>query len=131
MEQKYIKGDIVMYKNRIHTITDTVRFNDYNLSDIDYSVDQLELLGVPLTFKILEKNGWKLYKHHIRSYYDDITWIVYHKPSELEISLVFYVEENVFFLFVYGEQISGIPIKYVHQLQHILWVLTNNTNLKI
>ena len=71
MEQKYIKGDIVMYKNKIHTITDTVRFNDYNLSDIDYSVDQLELSGVPLTFKILEKNGWKLYKHNIKSYYDD------------------------------------------------------------
>ena len=131
MEQKYIKGDIVMYKNKIHTIIDTVRFNDYNLSNIDYSVDQLELSGVPLTFKILEKNGWKLYKHHIRSYYDDITWIAYHKPSELEISLVFYVEENAFFLFVYGEQISDTPIKYVHQLQHILWVLTNNTKLKI
>ena len=131
MEQKYIKGDIVMYKNKIHIITDTVRFNDYNLSNIDYSVDQLELSGVPLTFKILEKNGWKLYKHHIRSYYDDISWIVYHKPSELKISLVFYVEENAFFLFIYEEQISGTPIKYVHQLQHILWVLTNNTKLKI
>ena len=131
MEQKYIKGDIVMYKNKIHTITDTVRFNDYNLSDIDYSVDQLELSGVPLTFKILENNGWKLYKYHIRSYYDDFTWIVYHKPSELEISLVFYVEENAFFLFLYAKEISETPIKYVHQLQHILWVLTNNTKLKI
>ena len=45
MEQKYIKGDIVMYKNKIHTIIDIVRFNDYNLSNIDYSVDQLELSG--------------------------------------------------------------------------------------
>ena len=131
MEQKYIKGDIVMYKNKIYTITDTVRFNDYNLSDIDYSVDQLELSGVPLTFKILENNGWKLYKYHIRSYYDDITWIVYYKPSELEISLVLYVEENAFFLFLYAKEISETPIKYIHQLQHILWVLTNNTKLKI
>ena len=131
MEQEYIKGDIVMYDNKIHTIMDALGVNNYELSYIEHPVHQLELSGVPLTFKILENNGWKLYKHHIRSYYDDITWIVYHKPSELEISLVFYVEENAFFLFVYGEQISGTPIKYIHQLQHILWVLTNNTKLKI
>lgn len=131
MEQKYIKGDIVMYNNRVHTITDTVRFNDYNLSNIDYSVDQLELSGVPLTFKILEKNGWKLYKHHIRNNYDDVSWIIYNKPAELKISLVYYIEENAFFLFIYGEEISDIPIRYVHQVQHILWILGKNTNFKL
>ena len=131
MEQKYIKGDIVMYNNRVHTITDTVKFNDYNLSDINYSVDQLDLSGVPLTFKILEKNGWVLYKHHIRNNYDDVSWIIYNKPAELKISLVYYIEEEAFFLFIYGEEISDIPIKYVHQVQHILYGLGLDSSMVV
>ena len=31
MEQEYIKGDIVMYDNRIHTIMDTLELNNYEL----------------------------------------------------------------------------------------------------
>ena len=131
MEQKYIKGDIVMYNNRVHTITDTVKFNDYNLSDINYSVDQLDLSGVPLTFKILEKNGWVLYKHHIRNNYDDVSWIIYNKPAELKISLVYYIDEEAFFLFIYGEEISDIPIKYVHQVQHILYGLGLDSSMVV
>ena len=34
MEQEYIKGDIVMYDNRIHTIMDTLELNNYELSYI-------------------------------------------------------------------------------------------------
>lgn len=30
MEQEYIKGDIVMYDNRIHTIMDTLELNNIN-----------------------------------------------------------------------------------------------------
>lgn len=59
MEQKYIKGDIVMYDNRIHTIMDTLELNNYKLSYIRHTVHQLELSGLPITFEILEKNGWK------------------------------------------------------------------------
>lgn len=61
MAQKYIKGDIVMYKNRIHTIIDTLRLNNYELSYVRHSVNRAELSGVPLTHEILEKNGWKFY----------------------------------------------------------------------
>lgn len=59
MEQEYIKGDIVMYDNKIHTIMDTLELNNYELSYIEHPVNQLELSGVPLTPEILEKNGWK------------------------------------------------------------------------
>ena len=58
MEQEYIKGDIVMYDNKIHTIMDTLGVNNYELSYIEHPVHQLELSGVPLTLEILEKNGW-------------------------------------------------------------------------
>lgn len=59
MEQEYIKGDIVMYNNKIHTIMDTLGVNNYELSCISHPVHQLELSGVPVTPEILEKNGWK------------------------------------------------------------------------
>ena len=55
MEQKYIKDDIVMYKNRIHTIIDTLRLNNYKLSYVRHSVNQAELSGVPLTKEIKDK----------------------------------------------------------------------------
>ena len=58
MEQKYIKGDIVMYDNRIHTIMDKLELNNYELSYIKHPVHQLELSGVLLTPEILEKNGF-------------------------------------------------------------------------
>ena len=38
MEQEYIKGDIVMYDNKIHTITDTLELNNYELSYIEHPV---------------------------------------------------------------------------------------------
>ena len=58
MKQKYIVDDIVMYKNRIHTIIDTLGLNNYELSYVRHSVNQAELSGVPLTLEILERNGY-------------------------------------------------------------------------
>lgn len=58
MEQKFIIGDIVMYKNRIHTIIDISASNGYKLSDVRNPVNPVRLSGVPLTTEILEKNGW-------------------------------------------------------------------------
>ena len=40
MAQKYIEGDIVMYKNRLHTIIDTLALNNYELSYVRHSVNQ-------------------------------------------------------------------------------------------
>ena len=48
MEQEYIKGDIVMYDNRIHTIIDTLELNNYELSYIRYQVNQLEYRRVTI-----------------------------------------------------------------------------------
>lgn len=60
MEQEYIKGDIVMYDNKIHTIMDTLGVNNYELSYVEHPVHQLELSGVPVTPKILSTNSFKI-----------------------------------------------------------------------
>ena len=59
MAQKFIVGDVVMYKNRIHTIIDISASNGYELSYVRHTVSPVRLSGVPLTPEILEKNGWK------------------------------------------------------------------------
>ena len=69
MEQEYIKGDIVMYDNKIHTIMDAIGVNNYELSYIEHPVHQLELSGVPLTPEFLKKNGWKKFKRPYSSDY--------------------------------------------------------------
>ena len=131
MEQEYIKGDIVMYDNKIHTIMDALGVNNYELSYIEHPVHQLELSGVPITPEILEKNGWKFLKHHERNSYDDVSWDSYHKPAETNISLIFYQEEEAFFPFLYTQEISEKPIRYIHQLQHLLFGLGINHEMKV
>ena len=128
---KYIVDDIVMYKNKIHTIIDIIGLNNYELSYISHPVNRLELSGVPITSEILEKNGWKFLKHHERNSYDDVSWDSYHKSAETNISLIFYQEEEAFFPFLYAQEISEKPIRYIHQLQHLLFGLGLNSEMEV
>lgn len=89
------------------------------------------IVPIPLTPEILERNGWKLHKHHERNSYDDVSLSSYHKPAETNISLVFYPEEEAFFLFLYAQEISETPIRYIHQLQHILFSLGLNHEMEV
>lgn len=89
------------------------------------------IVPIPLTPEILERNGWKLHKHHERNSYDDVSWSSYHKPAETNISLRFYQEEKAFFLFLYAQEISETPIRYIHQLQHLLYGLGINHEMNV
>ena len=90
-----------------------------------------DIAPIPITPEILEKNGWKFLKHHERNSYDDVSWSSYHKPAETNISLIFYIEEKAFFLFLYAEEISETPIRYIHQLQHLLFGLGLNSEMEV
>lgn len=135
MEQKYIKGDIVMYDNRIHTIMDTLELNNYKLSYIRHTVHQLELSGLPITFEILEKNGWKkeMMNRGVKNSYE-----VYIKPDIKEYGYFpIYIEKGI------GKEFDVYPftdnhickqiayIKYIHQLQNILFGLGLNSKMKV
>lgn len=138
MEQnKYIPGDWVKHRGKLARVEETYRTNysvkechdDYNL-DIEYDdayffreVRPQNLVPIPLTFKILEENGWKLREHHERKHFEDVEWYLYHNPAVTHVSLRFYPEEKAFFPFLYKEEISEKSIQYVHQLQHLLFGL--------
>lgn len=129
---EYIPGDLCIVKGKVESVCEVDRDNDFSITTDQHPFIRLsEVKPIPLTSEILKKNGWKLHKHRKRDSYDDVSWSSYRKPEETNISLRFYPEEKAFFLFLYTEEISETPIRYVHQFQHILWALDNNVNFKI
>ena len=118
MEQEYIKGDIVMYDNKIHTIMDTLGVNNYELSYVEHPVHQLELSGVPITPEILEKNGWK----SINGKY------------ALKIKIANYVvlefTEDGIYAYI-NEKTMLFTIKYIQELQHLLFGLGINHEIEV
>lgn len=122
MKQKYIKGDIVMYDNKIHTIMDKLELNNYELSYIEHPVHQLELSGVLLTPEILEKNGWKD---------DGSDW--YRLPTK---RAYLYITKDIttlgeFLVCVGIERHNLASINFVHQLQHLLFGLNINSEMEV
>ena len=122
MEQEYIKGDIVMYDNKIHTIMDVLGVNNYELSYINHPVHQLELSGVLLTPEILEKNEWKKSKINDCAYfyYKDVLFLTYTSKDGK-----FWFDD-----FDYSSSIC-VDLPYVHSLQHLLFGLGINSEMEV
>ena len=124
MEQEYIKGDIVMYDNKIHTIMDILGVNNYELSYISHPVHQLELSGVPITPEILEKNRWKKEMYCDWCHYLPIEGNILYIARGIGIDGAFSVGV--------GQGMSYITsISFVHQLQHLLFGLGLNSEMEV
>ena len=124
MKQEYIKDDIVMYDNKIHTIMDALEVNNYELSYIEHPVHQLELSGVPLTPEILEKNGWKKEMYH--------DWRHYIPLERTILYLSRGVDRDGAFAVCVGIDMSYVAsISFVHQLQHLLFGLGLNSEMEV
>lgn len=102
------------------------RFVSVRLIPIDPKCKQISwydwcknISTIPLTPEILEKNGWKRDKL--------VTYIYGHEAHNIEV-ICTPNSEWVYVTFK-GETIHRI--KYVHELQHILWALGLDANLKI
>lgn len=141
MAQKYIIGDVVMYNNEVHTIIDILASNGYELSYVRHPVSPLRLSGVPITPEILEKNGWNKsigwsyvgseergyqFSKELDDKWDELDRMTY---GDLQICQCenlrdwSYINEcNHYFRFEFT---------YVHELQHLLYALHIDSNLKI
>ena len=133
MAKKYIVGDWVKFLFEESKVIEVYEDGSYSMDspNITGCPKEEELSPIPLTPEILEKNGWKLHKHHKRDSYDDVSWSSYHKPAETNISLILYIEEEAFFPFLYAQEISEKPIRYIHQLQHLLFGLGLNSEMEV
>lgn len=81
--------------------------------------------GIPLTPELLEKNGFKEEQHQKEGASE---WYDYYH-YDLGINIVYEVEENKFAAYLDGKKLR--EIHYAHELQHILWALGLNAELKV
>ena len=141
---EYIPGDLVKFATNTYTI---VNFEENFLHNkICYAlistnstktafVADRDILPIPLTPEILEKNGWKkeAMSRGIR-----IRNLVYTKPDIEEYGYFpIYIEKGI------GDEFDVYPftdnnvcnpiayIKYVHQLQHLLFGLGLNSEMEV
>lgn len=105
MKQEYIIGDVVMYDNKIMVIKEPRGGIHFDLSCPEEKlvyccVGVEDIKPMPLTSEILEKNGWK--------------W----DEQDFVGACLLYPEGNYFVFDAFRTK-----IKYVHQLQHLLFGL--------
>lgn len=107
------------------------RFVSVRLIPIDPKCKQISwydwcknISTIPLTPEILEKNGWKRISHK------GLPWALFRKKGcSVRIA---YDSDDDKVPFSVGKEIQELKnINYVHELQHILWALGEDANLKI
>lgn len=128
MEQEYIKGDIVVYDNKIHTIMDTLGVNNYELSYIEHPVHQLELSGVPLT---LEKNGWDKEEKDGSVFSLSEAFMGGDEDDNYTCFQLYYQnKKDGWVIDMRGEPLK-FEIHYIHELQHLLFGLGINQEMEV
>lgn len=140
MTQKFIIGDVVMYDNKVMVVKEPRDGSHFDLSCpkerlVYCFVGADEIKPVSLTKEILEKNGWK--KEVMSRGIKNSHW-VYTKPDIEEYGYFpIYIEKGI------GDEFDVYPftdnnvctqiayIKYVHQLQHLLFGLELNSEMEV
>ena len=122
MKAKELKlGDCVSYKGKvakIHSIDSPCIYVDVDDEIWGTFEDDDELSPVPLTEGILEKNGWRERKHSEYTAYENGWYELFRVGQEGSWAFCHYDD----FL---------ASIEYIHQLQHLLWALGMDDDLKI
>ena len=139
MKNKYISNDLVKFGEGTYKIVgpvilggiwgeDTVPLYDIVPMQGEYFATvakEEQLDGIPLTPEIFEKNGWVKVYHRVE---DNFTWDIYMK-GDYRVGLIFHPNNgNDFSAFWCGHEILP-ELKYVHQLQHLLFGLGIENNI--
>ena len=134
---EYIPGDLVKFATNTYTI---VNFEENFLHNkICYAlistnstktafVADRDILPIPLTTEILEKNGWKIEDVNPNDLSNIVSkGIMYRAIKDKEI-LFFHKGASVFTCPLNWRKIE---IRYVHQLQHLLFGLGLNSEMEV
>jgi hypothetical protein len=145
---EYIPGDLVMVKesalrfakDKIFKVISSlsggfVKVVMLNDSSTTYSISNNAVRPIPLTPEILEKNGWV--KEVMSRGVKNSHW-VYTKPDIEEYGYFpIYIEKGIgkeFDVYPFTDNNECKPIayiKYVHQLQHLLFGLGLNSEMEL
>ena len=123
---EYIPGDLVFHYIPKTTIKKYVKVyvcstnNALSLEDMDGNLyDYIGVLHpIPLTSEILEKNGWKSINGKYALKIKNANYVVLEFTED---GIYTYINENTMLF----------TIKYIHELQHLLYALHIDSNLKI
>lgn len=133
MAQKYIVGDVVMYHNKIMVVKEPRDGSHFDLScpkeGLVYDlVDIEDIKPARLTPEILEKNGWRIEDVNPHDFSNIVSnGIMYRAIKDKEI-LFFQKGASVFTCPLNWRKIE---IRYVHQLQHLLFGLGLNSEMEV
>ena len=127
MAQKYIEGDIVEYDNKVMVIKEPRDGSHFDLScpkeELVYCFVSVEdIVPIPITQEILEKNGWKN---------DGYDW--YRLPTK---RAYLYITKDIttlgeFLVCVGLDRHNLASINFVHQLQHLFFGLGLNSEMEV
>lgn len=124
---EYIPGDLVKFATNTYTIVNFEENFLYN--KICYAlistnstktafVADRDILPIPLTPEIIEKNAWKPINGKYALKFKNANYLVLEFTED---GIYTYINENTMLF----------TIKYVHELQHLLYALHKDSNLKI
>lgn len=134
---EYIPGDLVKFATNTYTIVNFEENFLYN--KICYAlistnstktafVADRDILPIPLTPEILEKNGWKIEDVNPHDFSNIVSnGVMYRAIKDKEI-LFFQKGASVFTCPLNWRKIE---IRYVHQLQHLLFGLGLNSEMEV
>ena len=131
---EYIQGDLVIYTSlikepiaeicEVHETSYTIKFMHGN----SVIVENREIKPIPITIEILEKNGWKIEDVNPHDLSNIVSkGIIYRAIKGKEI-LFFQKGASVFTCPLNWRKIE---IRYVHELQHLLFGLKLNSEMEI
>ena len=128
---EYIPGDLVMVKksalqfakDKIFKVISSfsggfVKVVMLNDSSTTYSISNNAIRPIPLTPEIIEKNGWKSINGKYALKIKNANYVVLQFTED---GIYTYINENTMLF----------TIKYIHELQHLLYALHIDSNLKI
>ena len=121
MKQKYIVGDVVMYHNKIMVVKEPRDGSHFDLScpkeGLVYDIVDIEdIKPARLTPEILEKNGWE--------HKDDVYFKDYPQRKLVTYDDKVYIINESCSLFL-------CKVKFVHQLQNLLFGLGLNSEMEV
>lgn len=136
MKQEYIIGDVVMYDNKVMIVKEPRDGIHFDLScpeeGLTYCFANVnEIKPVSLTSDILEKNRWEEDTDYIESWrLDEVFTGGDIGDDECYTCFEFYHEYDDWDFYQRGEILKE-GIKYVHQLQHLLFGLGINHEMEV
>lgn len=123
---EYIPGDLCIVKGKIESVCEVDRDNDFSITTDQHPFIRLsEVKPIFLTPEILEKNGWfeDSFLDSYKSFYkNDRNYPSLH-GQQTKDGYIYDVD--------FGEETIITNIKYVHQLQHLLFGLGLSMDLKV